>query len=123
MTSNPVAVWFEPLSSKTKNSTIAPRANAISRMRAAGLDPKHQILNNEASAKYKAAIIASGMTYQLVPPTTIDTTLPRRLSNFGKITLLLSSAAPLALPPPPVVPSHPPGRKTTPPPPPKQHQS
>ena len=47
---------------------IAARANAISHMRAAGLNPKHQILDNEASAKYKAAIIASGMTYQLVPP-------------------------------------------------------
>ena len=47
---------------------IAARANAISRMRAAGLNPKNQILDNEASTKYKATIIASGMTYQLVPP-------------------------------------------------------
>ena len=37
-------------------------------MRAAGLDPKRQILDNEASAKYKAAITNFGMTYQLVPP-------------------------------------------------------
>ncbi len=33
-----------------------------------GLIPKHQILNNQASAEYKAAIEASGMTYELVPP-------------------------------------------------------
>jgi hypothetical protein len=33
-----------------------------------GLIPKHQILNNQASAEYKAAIKASGMTYELVPP-------------------------------------------------------
>ena len=49
--------------SKTEHSMIAARANAISRMRAAGLGPKHQILDNEASAKYKAAITSSGMTY------------------------------------------------------------
>ena len=60
--------WVDPLSSKTENSVIASRANAISRMRNAGLNPKHQILDNEASANYKAAILASGMTYQLVPP-------------------------------------------------------
>ena len=51
--------WVEPLSSKTENSMIAARANAISRMRTAGLNPKHQILDNEASANYKAAILAS----------------------------------------------------------------
>ena len=36
------------------------------RPRADSLNPKHQILDNEASAKYKSAIIASGMTYQPV---------------------------------------------------------
>ena len=45
---------------------IAARANAITCIRAMGLNPKHQILDNEASAKYKAAIVASDMTYQLV---------------------------------------------------------
>jgi hypothetical protein len=30
--------------------------------------PKHQILDNQASAQYKAAIKASSMTYELVPP-------------------------------------------------------
>jgi len=36
-------------------------------MRRRGLIPKHQILDNQASAEYKAAIEASGMTYELVP--------------------------------------------------------
>ena len=34
--------WVEPLSSKTETSMIAARANAISRMRTTGLNPKHQ---------------------------------------------------------------------------------
>ena len=55
--------WVEPLSSISEASMIHARANAVTRMRAAGLAPKHQILDNEASAKYKAAIVASGMTY------------------------------------------------------------
>ena len=59
--------WVEPLSSKTENSMIAARANAISRMRATGLNLKHQILDNKVSTKYRATIIAFGMTYQLVP--------------------------------------------------------
>ena len=33
-----------------------------------GAIPKHQILNNQASAEYKATIEASGISYELVPP-------------------------------------------------------
>ena len=55
------------MSFKTEQSMIAARACGLERTRGAGLDPKHQILNNEASEKYKAAITNSGMTYQLVP--------------------------------------------------------
>jgi hypothetical protein len=47
---------------------ILARARALARMRHRGLIPKHQILNNQASAEYKAAIETSGMTYELVPP-------------------------------------------------------
>ena len=61
------STWVEPMSIKTEQSMIAARACGLERMRGAGLDPKHQILNNEASEKYKAAITNSGMTYQLVP--------------------------------------------------------
>ena len=41
---------------------------AIARMQRRGLISKHQILDNQASAEYKAAIETSGMTYELVPP-------------------------------------------------------
>ncbi len=37
-------------------------------MQRRGLIPKHQILDNQASAEYKVAIEATGMTYELVPP-------------------------------------------------------
>jgi hypothetical protein len=37
-------------------------------MQCCGLIPKHRILDNQASAEYKAAIEASGMTYELVSP-------------------------------------------------------
>ena len=47
---------------------ILARAHALARMRRCGIIPKHQILNNQASAEYKAAIKASGMTYGLVLP-------------------------------------------------------
>ena len=52
----------------TKHSMIAAREKDISCMHAAGLNPKHQILDNEVSAKYKASITNSGMTYQIFPP-------------------------------------------------------
>eukprot|EP00804_Cyclotella_cryptica_P006226 CCRYP_020767-RA/>CCRYP_020767-RA protein AED:0.16 eAED:0.16 QI:0/0/0/1/1/1/2/0/846 len=37
-------------------------------MKACGIQPTRQVLDNEISAAYKLAITASGMTYQLVPP-------------------------------------------------------
>ena len=52
----------------TEHSMIPARANSISHMRAAGLNPKHQILDNEASGKYKAFITNSGMTYHIFTP-------------------------------------------------------
>ena len=116
--------WVDPLSRKTENSMIAARMNAISRMRAAGLNPKHQILDNEASAKYKVAIIASGMTYQLVPP---QQPLPQHCQKVHPIMEGPFCCRPRRclqhLPSPPMVPGHPPGQATNPPPPPKQHKS
>jgi hypothetical protein len=47
---------------------ILARARPLAGMQCCGLIPKHQILNNQASAEYKATIEASGMTYELVPP-------------------------------------------------------
>ncbi len=37
-------------------------------MQKAGIVPKHQVLDNQASAAYKKAIGNSDMTYELVPP-------------------------------------------------------
>ena len=70
--------WVKPLPSKTKGSMIAARPRGRARMRAAGLNPKHQILDNEASKKYKAVIVLSSMTYQLVPLTITAITSPKK---------------------------------------------
>ena len=61
-------IWVEPFKNKTEGQLINARANALHRMSLAGIIPKHQILDNEASKAYKEAIRLSGMTYQLVPP-------------------------------------------------------
>jgi hypothetical protein len=60
--------WLEAMQNQSGGELILARAWALARMRRCGLIPKHQILVNQASAKYKAAIEASGMTYELVPP-------------------------------------------------------
>eukprot|EP00804_Cyclotella_cryptica_P002817 CCRYP_009355-RA/>CCRYP_009355-RA protein AED:0.29 eAED:0.33 QI:0/0/0/1/0.66/0.5/4/0/552 len=61
-------IWVEPTKNRTEGELILARTRALSRMRACGLSPKRQVLDNEASAAYKQAILDSGMTYQLVPP-------------------------------------------------------
>jgi hypothetical protein len=60
--------WTEAMQNQSGGKLILARAHALARMRCRGLIPKHQILDNQASAEYKAAIEATGMTYELVPP-------------------------------------------------------
>ena len=81
--------------SRTEHSMIAARGKGISRMGAAGLNPKHQILDNEASAKYEDAITNSGMTYQLVPPGNHRRNIVEKAIQFWKdhFISVLSGAA------------------------------
>jgi hypothetical protein len=60
--------WAEPMKNQTGGELILARNWALTRMQQQGINPKHQILNNQASEFYKDAIRALGMTYQLVPP-------------------------------------------------------
>ena len=62
------SIWVEPTKDKTKGEMIRARENALRRMKACGIEPKRQVLDNEASSAYKQAIRESNMTYQLVPP-------------------------------------------------------
>ena len=76
---------------------IAARSNGISRMRATGLNPKHQILDNETSAKYKSTITNSGMTYQLVPPDDHRHKISEKAIQFWKYHFIAVVSGPLRL--------------------------
>ncbi len=60
--------WSEAMQNQSGGELILACARVLAPMQRRGLIPKHQILNNQASAEYKAAIETSGMTYELVPP-------------------------------------------------------
>jgi len=62
-----ISLWSEAMRNQLGGKLILARARALARMRRWGLIPKHQILDNQASAEYKAAIETSGMTYEVVP--------------------------------------------------------
>eukprot|EP00804_Cyclotella_cryptica_P001885 CCRYP_007356-RA/>CCRYP_007356-RA protein AED:0.20 eAED:0.20 QI:0/-1/0/1/-1/1/1/0/768 len=62
------SIWAKPTKNKTEGELILARNRALQRMKACGIHPTRQVLDNEISATYKLAITASGMTYQLVPP-------------------------------------------------------
>jgi hypothetical protein len=71
--SNPT--WVEPLKNQTERFLIAARAAILEQMRRQGIIPKHQILDNQCSARMKLAMEAtvlldrstSKMKYELVP--------------------------------------------------------
>ena len=64
---NSNTIWVEPMPNRTEHAMIAAQERAVKRMRAAGFDTFHEILDNEASAKYEEVIKKLGMTYQLIP--------------------------------------------------------
>eukprot|EP00804_Cyclotella_cryptica_P003248 CCRYP_010484-RA/>CCRYP_010484-RA protein AED:0.06 eAED:0.05 QI:0/0/0/1/0/0.5/2/0/413 len=80
------SIWVEATKNRTEGELILARTRALSRMRACGLSPKRQVLDNEASAAYKQAILDSGMTYQLVPPDDHRRNVAKKPYKRGKIT-------------------------------------
>ncbi len=59
--------WAEALKDNTSGKLILAQARALKQMQKAGIIPKHQVLDNQASAAHKKAISNSDMTYELVP--------------------------------------------------------
>jgi hypothetical protein len=86
------SLWAEPMKNQTGGELILARNRALTRMRQQGINPKHQILNNQASELYKDAIRASGMTYQLVPPDDHWCNMAKKPFKPSRITLLEYSA-------------------------------
>ena len=63
------SIWVEPTKNKTEGELILARSRALLRMKACGITPRHQVLDNEASADYIRVITEDWKaTYQLVPP-------------------------------------------------------
>eukprot|EP00804_Cyclotella_cryptica_P007584 CCRYP_010663-RA/>CCRYP_010663-RA protein AED:0.17 eAED:0.17 QI:0/0/0/1/1/1/2/0/834 len=62
------SIWAKPTKNKTEGELILALNHALQRMKACGIQPTRQVLDNEISTAYKLAITASGMTYQRVPP-------------------------------------------------------
>ena len=88
------STWVNPTKNRTEGEIISAGKRALTKIRLCSLNPKHQILDNEASEKYKEAIRESGINYQIVPSDEHRRNTLRRRYSSGRITLLPSSAAP-----------------------------
>ena len=62
------SIWVEPMKNITEGEMMLSRQQALKIMHAVGIIPKRQVLYNETSMAYGQEIMATGMTYQLVPP-------------------------------------------------------
>ena len=60
--------WIEPMKNKTEGYMILAQRCALERMKAQGIVPTHQELDNEIFTAYRLEIKKTSMTYQLVPP-------------------------------------------------------
>jgi len=61
------SIWVKATNNKTEGEMILARWWALLHMKACGILPKHQVVDNECSASYTHEISEAGMTYQLVP--------------------------------------------------------
>ena len=61
------AILMEPMKSRKEGDMIKAYRAIMTRIKAAGIHPKLQILDNEASAKYKEEIVRQVGAYELVP--------------------------------------------------------
>ena len=55
--------WIEPVRSRSTNNLITARCAVLTCMKAQGIVPQHQILDNEISKAYKEEITLTNMTY------------------------------------------------------------
>ena len=62
------STWVEPMKNKTQGEMIKAQCNTLKRMKLQGIVSLHQILYNEMSGGYKEEILATKLSYQLVPP-------------------------------------------------------
>jgi hypothetical protein len=61
-------IFAEPMKNRTEGEMITVYQKILNRMKAAGLGPRKQVLDNKCSAAMKACIKEKGMDYELVPP-------------------------------------------------------
>jgi hypothetical protein len=61
-------ILAEPMCSGTDNAAIEAYSTILSRLKKAGLAPKLQCLDNEASRALKDFLDDQGIDWQLVPP-------------------------------------------------------
>ena len=62
------STWVKPKKNKTQGEMIKAQRNSLKRMKLRVIVPLHQILDNEIFEAYKEEILATKMSYQLVPP-------------------------------------------------------
>ena len=62
------STWVDPTKNRKEGEIILAWRRALKRMQLQGIVPKNQVPDNKISAAYKAKILSTDMTYQLVPP-------------------------------------------------------
>jgi hypothetical protein len=89
---NSNSFWVEPLKNQTEGLLIAAQTQALEWMQRQGIAPKHQILDNQCSARMKLAMesttlldgLVLKMTYKLVPPEDHQRNLAEKLIGTFK---------------------------------------
>ena len=62
------SIWVDPTKNRTEGEMMLYKRQALQRMHTVEITPKRQVLDNKKSMSYMQEIMATGMTYQLVPP-------------------------------------------------------
>ena len=79
------STWIKPMKNKTQGEMIKARRNTLKFTKLQGIVPLHQILDKEISGAYKEEILATKMSYQLVPPDVHRRNIAERSIQMWKI--------------------------------------
>jgi hypothetical protein len=99
------SLWSKAMRNQSGGELILTHEQELAQMRRHGIILKHQILDNQASAEYKAAIEASSKTYEIVPPSNHCHNMAKRAiqtfkDHFVGVLSGWASSMPIHLAPP-----------------------
>ena len=83
------SIWVDSMKNRTEWEMMLARRRALQQVHAVGITPKRKVLDNKTSMEYRQEIMATGMTYQLVPPDDHRRNISNKKTQMGEYQFIV----------------------------------